>query len=83
MVLRPVRANSWNEPTLLQEAGEKLWGILPATRLHFEPVSRDNLERSHPSTMLSVFPEGAAALDTLDQMLARLISAAAPHLARA
>jgi hypothetical protein len=44
-------------------------GVFPATGLHFKTVSRDDLMRSHPSSMLEVFPHCVEALDTLDKFL--------------
>jgi len=49
VVLRPVRTNSRDCSTALQDLEEKLWGVFPATGLHFKTVSRDDLMRIHPT----------------------------------
>ena len=67
VVLRPVRTNSRDCSTVLQEVGDKLWGVFPGTGLHFNTVSRDDPMRSHPSSMLEVFPHCVEALDALDK----------------
>ena len=59
VVLRPVRTSPYSDcQTFVQESecGEKLWMVFPATGLHFQTVSRDDLMRSHPGSMLEVFP---------------------------
>ena len=69
VVLRPVRASLDCSIVVQESVGDKLWMVFPATGLHFKTVSRDDLMRSHPSSMLEVFPHCAEELDILDKFL--------------
>jgi hypothetical protein len=74
LVFRPVHALH-QEPEVRVCRNQRLWAIYPApaSSLHFAPVFRHNIKRSHPSTLRVVYPKCDLALAGLDAELADLL----------